>query len=117
MKQIHLMLLPLALASSLAQASSFGPHALEPAINGSVSASGRFPTQALEERYGQSPVLELEFRQRELEPALNGSVSRSGLFPSQELEDAAGNRVDGAECVILQTESGVSLLGKACGAS
>ncbi len=57
---------------------------LEPCINGEVSASGLFPTQAAEDAYNmalqQAEVLELE-------PCINGDVSESGLFESQAAED------------------------------
>jgi hypothetical protein len=61
------------LATAPAWAAS--DHALEPCINGEVSASGLYPTQAAEDnRY---------------EACLNGEVSASGSYPTQALEDRA----------------------------
>jgi hypothetical protein len=57
--------------------------ALEPAINGGVSANGLYPTQALQDR-GESRDAELA-----LEPCINGAVSASGNYVSQAAEDAA----------------------------
>jgi hypothetical protein len=54
-------------------------------MNGGVSASGRYPTQALENRYGV-------YGDMDLEHSMNGSVSATGLYPSQEIEDAVANR-------------------------
>lgn len=64
------------------QATDFNPLDLEPCINGGVSASGLYPSQALENRFGT-------FNDSDLEPTLNGGVSASGLFPDQEMEEAA----------------------------
>lgn len=57
---------------------------LEPCINGDVSKTGAFSSQAAEDHYvytrQQAAFLELE-------PAVNGDVSASGLFPRQPVED------------------------------
>jgi hypothetical protein len=58
------------------------PYALEPSINGGVSASGLFPSQELEDAYLA------ELAAEELEPCINGDVSETGLFVSQVEEDA-----------------------------
>ena len=58
------------------------PYALEPSINGGVSASGLFATQEEEDAYLA------ELAAEELEPCINGGVSESGLFASQTQEDA-----------------------------
>lgn len=68
-----------------------GPYALEPSINGGVSASGLFASQEAEDRY-------LAAQRRyglalELEPCMNGDVSASGLYASQAGEDAASRRL------------------------
>jgi transposase-like protein len=52
---------------------------LEPCINGAVSETGTFPSQAEEDAHALNM----------LEPAINGEVSASGRFSSQEEEDAA----------------------------
>ena len=73
-----------ALALSLiAGAALAGDLSLEPCINGSVSANGLYPTQALQDR-AESRDAELA-----LEPCINGAVSASGKYVSQAAEDAA----------------------------
>jgi hypothetical protein len=57
-------------------------YALEPSINGGVSATGMFATQAEEDAYF------LERQALELEPCINGDVSANGLFASQNAQDA-----------------------------
>ena len=58
------------------------PYALEPSINGGVSATGMFATQDAEDAY-------LAERQAlELEPCINGDVSANGLFVDQGTQDA-----------------------------
>lgn len=58
------------------------PYALEPSINGGVSASGLFASQKEEDAYLA------ELAAEELEPCINGDVSQSGLFANQPEEDA-----------------------------
>lgn len=58
------------------------PYALEPSINGGVSATGMFASQAEEDAY-LAERLALE-----LEPCINGGVSANGLFASQDAQDA-----------------------------
>ena len=58
------------------------PYALEPSINGGVSASGLFASQEQEDAYLA------ELAAEELEPCINGGVSESGVFASQAEEDA-----------------------------
>ena len=58
------------------------PYALEPSINGGVSASGLFASQEEEDAYLADLGAE------ELEPCINGDVSESGLYASQAEEDA-----------------------------
>ncbi len=70
---------------------------LEPTINGAVSASGRFPSQAMEEAYnafiawteghGQRGDAAMKYIAQQIEPAMNGSVASRGGFPSQAMED------------------------------
>jgi hypothetical protein len=79
----------LLIAGVTAQASHVDPYALEPSINGGVSASGLFASQAAEDRY-HAERLALE-----LEPCINGSVSASGRFASQAEENEWINRVAG----------------------
>lgn len=58
------------------------PFALEPSINGGVSASGMFASQADEDA-------NLAERQAlELEPCINGDVSANGLFVDQDTQEA-----------------------------
>ena len=56
--------------------------ALEPAVNGQIPASGRYPTQAIED-----PVL--AGGENALEPPLNGQVSSVGLYTSEALRRQA----------------------------
>lgn len=63
------------------------PYALEPSINGGVSASGLFASQEKEDAYLA------ELAAEELEPCINGGVSESGLFASQAEEDAYMGRI------------------------
>ena len=60
---------------------------LEPCINGGVSASGLFVSQAQEDAYRTQTLADLE-----LEPCINGGVSASGSFASQ-AEEAASRKV------------------------
>jgi hypothetical protein len=60
------------------------PYALEPSINGGVSASGLFATQAGEDAYHANRWA------LRLEPCINGDVSANGLFANQAEEDAIG---------------------------
>jgi hypothetical protein len=74
---------------ALAAADHFDrdPYALEPSINGGVSATGLFASQAAEDRY---LAAQRRYRQAlELEPCINGSVSATGLFASQAAENTA----------------------------
>jgi len=73
---------------------------LDACVNGDVSASGRFPTQAMEDQYNAyvawvaennldvthaiNPRIEATSA---LEPAGNGNISASGRFPTQAMED------------------------------
>nr|WP_296749442.1 hypothetical protein [Thioalkalivibrio sp.] len=73
---------------------------LDPCLNGDVSASGRFPTQAMEDEFNRyldwvaennldvthaiNPRIETTSA---LEPGGNGNISASGRFPTQAMED------------------------------
>ena len=85
-KTTLVMLLGMSMAVGISQAKEITSIELEPTINGGVSASGLFPNQELEDRYGT-------FTEQDVEPALNGAVSASGLYPNQEMEDAAANKI------------------------
>jgi len=80
------MILGMSMAVGISQAKELTSIDLEPTTNGGVSASGLFPNQELEDRYGT-------FAEQDLEPTLNGAVSASGLYPTQEMEDAAANTI------------------------
>ena len=73
---------------------------LDPCVNGMVSHSGLFPTQAMEDQFHayvawtQRNGLSLEHAFNtitdvvtSLEPGMNGLVSASGRFPTQAMED------------------------------
>jgi DNA-binding transcriptional regulator YdaS (Cro superfamily) len=70
----------LGLAGTSLAADPVSTNALEPCINGQVSASGLYPTQAEEDAARAAG--------QRLESAINGQVSASGLYPSQAIEDA-----------------------------
>ena len=77
-----------------------GKTGLDACLNGDVSASGRFPTQAMEDQFNAyvawvaennldvthaiNPRIEATSA---LEPAGNGNISASGRFPTQAMED------------------------------
>ena len=69
----------LGLTGSALASDTTNPNALEPCINGQVSASGLYATQAEEDAAGKA---------QRLESSLNGEVSSSGLYPTQAAEDA-----------------------------
>ena len=73
---------------------------LDPCLNGQVSTSGLFPTQAMEEQFARylewtaAEGLDVTFALEPtvesittLDPGANGSVSATGIFPSQAMED------------------------------
>lgn len=74
-----------ALIAGAAQAND--PYALEPSINGGVSASGLFASQAEEERDRLQRMAHL------LEPCINGDVSARGRFTSHADEDVVMRRL------------------------
>ncbi len=69
----------LGLTGSALASDATSSNALEPCINGQVSTSGLYPSQAEEDAARQA---------QRLEPALNGAVSTSGRYPIQAVEDA-----------------------------
>jgi hypothetical protein len=69
----------LGLTGTTLAAETVSPNALEPSINGEVSASGLYATQAEEDAARKA---------QRLEPSLSGEVSTSGLYPTQAIEDA-----------------------------
>ncbi|MGE5155419.1 MAG: hypothetical protein ACM3ST_15590 [Bdellovibrio bacteriovorus] len=99
----------LALSALIATPVLADDNRLEPAINGQVSASGIFATQAGEDWHEAQRRIATELRAEhqlallhqaeldpQLEPCINGNVSPSGLFASPELEEAA-NALAGGE--------------------
>jgi hypothetical protein len=73
---------------------------LDPCMNGQVSTSGLFPTQAMGEQFARylewtaAEGLDVTFALEPtvevittLDPGANGSVSATGTFPSQAMED------------------------------
>jgi len=82
-KTIHgVILAPLMLCGmAIADQEYVDPYALEPSINGGVSASGLFASQAEEDAYL------VGLQAENLEPCINGDVSESGLYASQAEED------------------------------
>ncbi len=79
----------LLLTGMLAHAAHVDEYALEPSINGGVSASGLFASQADEDRY------RADRQALDLEPCINGGVSASGSFASQAEENLWTDRIAG----------------------
>lgn len=90
------------LAAILATPAGADDIRLEPAINGAVSQSGTFASQAAEDWYRAQKRIDAELRAEhqlsvlhqanldaELEPCLNGAVSPSGRFASAEIQEIA----------------------------
>ncbi len=71
----------IAALSAIGSVSAGETRGLEPCLNGEVSASGLYPSQAIEDAVRASG--------RSLDASLNGEVSASGLYPTQAMEDAA----------------------------
>lgn len=59
---------------------------LEPCLNGEVSASGTYASDA-EETLARSRTENAEAHRLALEPCVNGEVSATGVFPTQAHED------------------------------
>ena len=83
---LNLCMAPALLIASVSTQASHDDYALEPSINGGVSANGLFASQAEEDRY---------YAALELEPCISGGVSASGRFASQAQEDAWIERLAG----------------------
>ena len=111
----------LALAALIATPALAADNRLEPAINGQVSASGTFATQAGEDWYQAQQRIAAELRAEhqlallhqaeldsQLEPCLNGNVSPSGRFASPELEAAATALAKGELTDVLKDSAYVS---------
>lgn len=111
----------LALAALIATPALADDNRLEPAINGQVSASGTFTTQAGEDWYKAQQRIAAELRAEhqlallheaeldpQLEPCINGNVSPSGLFASPELEAAATALAKGKLTDVLKDSPYVS---------
>jgi len=62
---------------------------LEACINGAVSATGLYASQAEEDRAKRLAVMNNSWiaGQLDLEPCINGGVSATGLYVSQKIED------------------------------
>ena len=69
----------LGLAGAALATGTPGPNALQPCVNGEVSASGRYPSQAIEDAVRAAG-------EHALEPSLNGEVSSDGLYPSEAMK-------------------------------
>jgi hypothetical protein len=57
---------------------------LEPCINGGVSRTGDFPSQAVEDELVEKPRIK---QQKALEPSIHIDPSVSVIYPSQEEDD------------------------------
>ena len=88
LRPIPMVLAPALLFAGTCRAEA-GENALEPCINGGVSATGLYVSQEEEDRHLA------ERRALVLEPCINGDVSASGSFPSQADEDQWLGRLAG----------------------
>ena len=86
----------IALVAASVQADQVSPMDLEPCINGGVSASGSYATQAAENLANLSQQAQA-LAALEYEPCVNGGVSSSGLYVSQTMEDAMEKGTASAE--------------------
>ena len=69
------------------------PYDLEPCIDGGVSATGLYASQAQEDRLlAERRALETEL---DLEPCMDGGVSATGNYASQAEEDMVQYRITG----------------------
>lgn len=81
---------------------------LEPCINGGVSATGLYASQAEEDRAIQLAILKNNrlARELELEPCIDGGVSATGLYVNQRAEDrVTKGHVDTEEQVAFADDS------------
>ena len=76
----------LAAMFSAVQAAEMVNDELEPCMNGGVSASGNYASDA-KEAFARLLMENTDVGQLALEPCVNGGVSETGRFPTQELED------------------------------
>jgi hypothetical protein len=91
MKMILVTAAAAALFFSVHSAVAVDEESLEPCINGGVSATGQFASQAEEDLY----LAERQAIDLDLEPCINGGVSASGAFASQVEEDLYSAQVAG----------------------
>ena len=81
---------------------------LEPCINGGVSATGLYASQAEEDKAIQLAIVKNNrlARELELEPCVSGGVSASGLYVNQKAEDqVTKGHVDTEEQVAVVDDS------------
>ena len=74
---IRLLAVTTTLAASVVSAERYHPHDLEPCINGAVSASGLFPSQALEDHFGTLRA------QSGAEPCLGSSPAKAPVIAGE----------------------------------
>ena len=79
---------------------------LEPCINGGVSATGLYASQAEEDRAKRLGIMTNSWiaGQLDLEPCINGGVSATGLYLSQRAEDQATKGQGDAEKRVAQVD-------------
>jgi hypothetical protein len=80
---------------------------LEPCINGGVSATGLYASQAEENQAKQLGIVKNSriAGKFDLEPCIDGGVSATGLYVSQEAEDLARKRNEAEEQVAQVDDS------------
>ena len=79
---------------------------LEPCINGGVSATGLFASQAAEDQAKKFVIVRTSrlVEDLDLEPCIDGGVSATGLYISQDAEDLARKRRIEAEKQVAQAD-------------
>ncbi len=97
----------LAVLFSSVQAAEMVNEELEPCLNGEVSASGNYVSDA-EEMRARSMIENADTGRLALEPCVNGEVSATGAFQTQALEDQFNAEV----AMESRVNGGVSLTGE-----
>ena len=97
MKRVVAIALLTALFSAV-QAAEMTNDLLEPCMNGGVSTSGNYASDA-DEALARLFKENTDVGHLALEPCINGGVSATGVFPTQELEDRYYTEVALEPCI------------------
>lgn len=88
-KTLSTLLALLALFGATQGTAAADPEELEPCMNGSVSETGLYVTQAQEDKAARKALLNNTQVKHELDlaPCINGGVSATGMYVNQAAED------------------------------